>query len=273
MEDFSMRLLTVFISVILVTAVNADEPKSFNPADVTEAASHMETIPEYDKLENGDAYLVRLLYDLDWAEGKYSVSGELPVGKIKMDDGSESSGIGDIRTRFFWKFYDAPKSRLANMVFNLDVFLPTGDSDEGLGQGTFVISPGVIFALPINNRFTIYPNPKYKFSTSKTEGRSSAFPPGKTPIPGRDEEEFINAFQFEVPFVYEFPDYNAWVFVAPIYEVDFEPEPDEENYELTLRGQVGKMFGRWGLGFEGTTFVAGEKSQDFQIKLLHYYYF
>ena len=120
-----MRLLTVFISLILVTAVNADEPKSFNPADVTEAASHMETMPEYDKLENGDAYLVRLLYDLDWAEGKYSVSGELPVGKIKMDDGSESSGIGDIRTRFFWKFYDAPKSRLANMVFNLDVFLPT----------------------------------------------------------------------------------------------------------------------------------------------------
>ena len=36
-----MRLLTVFISLILVTAVNADEPKSFNPADVTEAASHI----------------------------------------------------------------------------------------------------------------------------------------------------------------------------------------------------------------------------------------
>jgi len=44
-------------------------------------------------------------------------------------------------------------------------------------------------------------------------------------------------------------------------------------YELTLRGQLGKMFGRWGLGLDGTTFLAGEKSQEFQIRLVHYFYF
>lgn len=255
------------------TTSHGEEIKTFNPADVTEAASHTEIMPEYNKLTNGEAYLLRLLYDLDWAEGKYSVTAELPVGKVKTDDGETESGIGDIRSRFFWKFYDAPGSTLENMVFNLDAFLPTGDSDKGLGQGTFVIAPSIIFAFPITDNFTIYPIPKYKFSTGKTEGRSSAFPPGKTPLPDREEEEYVNAFEFEATFVYEFPEYSAWFFLSPIYEADFEPEPGEDNYELTLRGQVGKMFGRWGLGLDGTTFLAGEKSQEFQIRLIHYFYF
>jgi hypothetical protein len=269
----TMNKFAVLLSLVLGTVVYAEESKTYNPADVTEAASHIELMPEYNKLTDGDANLVRLVYDLDWANGKYSVTGELPVGQLNLDSGTEETGIGDIRTRFFWKFYDSPNSRLENMVFNLDVFLPTGDSDKGLGQGTFVIVPSVIFAFPINENFTIYPIPKYKFSTGKTEGSASAFPPGKSPIPGRESEEFINAFEIEMSFVYEFKNHSAWMFLAPIYQVDFEPEPDEDNYELTLRGQVGKMFGRWGLGLEGTTFLAGEKSQEFQMRLLYFYYF
>ena len=266
-------LIYLLFCSLLLSSAQAEEARTFNPADVTEAASHTEIMPEYNKLIDGEAYLLRLLYDLDWAGGKYSVTAELPVGEIRSDDGKTESGIGDIRSRFFWKFYDAPGSTLENMVFNLDAFLPTGDSDKGLGQGTFVIVPSVIFAFPITDNFTIYPIPKYKFSTSKTEGRSSAFPPGKTPIPGREEEEYVNAFEFEATFVYEFPQYSSWFFISPVYEVDFEPEPGEDNYELTLRGQLGKMFGRWGLGLDGTTFLAGEKSQEFQIRLVHYFYF
>ena len=269
----AMNWCAIILSLVLSTAVNAEESVSFNPADVTEAATHIELMPEYSKLVDGDAYLVRLVFDLDWAEGKYSVTAELPVGYLELDDGTEEAGIGDVITRFFWKFYDAPKSRLENMVFNLDVFLPTGDSSKSLGQGTFVIVPSVIFAFPVNESFTIYPIPKYKFSTSKTEGGSSAFPPGKNPIPERDEEEFVNAFEIEITFVYELSAFNAWMFLSPICEVDFEPEPDQDNYELTLRGQVGKMFGRWGLGLESTTFLAGEKSQEIQLRLLYFYYF
>jgi hypothetical protein len=42
---------------------------------------------------------------------------------------------------------------------------------------------------------------------------------------------------------------------------------------MTLKSQVGKMFGRWGLGGEVTTFVAGEKSQDYQVRGIVFYFF
>jgi len=61
--------------------------------------------------------------------------------------------------------------------------------------------------------------------------------------------------------------------VDPIIEWDLLPEPGEDNYEVTLKGQVGRMFGRWGLGTEATVFVAGEKSQDFQVRGMLFYYF
>jgi len=63
------------------------------------------------------------------------------------------------------------------------------------------------------------------------------------------------------------------MYIQPIYEFDLLPEEGEDNYELTLRGQVGKMFGRWGLGLEGVTFIAGEKSQEYQLKGILFYYF
>jgi hypothetical protein len=33
------------------------------------------------------------------------------------------------------------------------------------------------------------------------------------------------------------------------------------------------MFGRWGLGLEGTVFVAGEKTQNYQARAIFFYYF
>ena len=263
----------LILAITSATIGHAEENRSFNPADPTAVASHIEIMPEYNSFTGGDARILRFVYDYDWAEGKYSVTAEVPYGQVRYDDGNQSTGIGDIRTRFFWKFYDAPGERLENMVANLDIFLPTGDSDEGLGIGTFMFAPSIIFAYPVSERFAIYPAPKFKFSTSKTKGRSSAFPPGRNPTDLRDSEEYIFAFEVEAIFMYEWPNFNAWGFVDPIIEFDLLPEPDEDNYEMTLRGQVGRMFGLWGLGLEGTTFVAGEKSQDYQVKLLFFYYF
>ena len=68
-------------------------------------------------------------------------------------------------------------------------------------------------------------------------------------------------------------DGGAWIWLAPNINWDFLPEPGEDNYELTIKGQVGKMFSNIGAGLEGTTFVAGEKSQDYQIRMIVYYYF
>ena len=120
------------------------EKKVFNPADVTAAASHIEIVPEYNNGDEVSAPLLRLIYDIDWAEGKYSITTELPYGQVDFDDGKTETGLGDIRLRHFQRVHQAknPEASIQNMVFSLDAFLPTGDSDKGLGTGTFLLAKG-----------------------------------------------------------------------------------------------------------------------------------
>ena len=273
----------ILLSFAILLAMRADaqldpeaeaEPKAFNPADVTAAASHIEIMPEYNSGDDAKSPLLRLIYDIDWAEGKYSITTEIPYGKVDFSDGESETGLGDIRLRYFQRVYktENPEASLQTMVFSLDAFIPTGDSDKGLGTGTFLLAPTLILALPLSERWTVYPSPKFKFSTSKTLSRSSAFPPGKNPNPGRDSEDYIWAFELEAYFTYTSPK-AWWIFFDPVIEWDLLPEPDEDNYEATFKSQIGKMFGRWGLGLEGTFFVAGEKTQDYQARAIFFYYF
>jgi hypothetical protein len=278
----SRAAITIVVLGILVlgwcAVLDADEldlaERTFNPADPTAASSHLEVMPEYNSGPDITAPLLRLIYDVDWAEGKYSITTEVPYGKSEDDNGASNTGLGDIRLRYFQRVFLATDeaASLRTLIFSLDAFVPTGDSSEGLGLGTFLLAPTLIFDLPLSERWTVYPMPKLKFSTGKTEGRSSAFPPGKNPTPGRESEEYIFAAEIETSFTYTHP--NAWwIFLNPIIESDLLPEPDEDNYEMTFKSGLGKMFGRWGLGAEGTFFVAGEKSQDYQARLIFFYYF
>ena len=118
--------------------------EGLNPADVTAAASHIEIVPEYNNGDEVSAPLLRLIYDIDWAEGKYSITTELPYGQVDFDDGKTETGLGDIRLRHFQRVHQAknPEASIQNMVFSLDAFLPTGDSDKGLGTGTFLLAKG-----------------------------------------------------------------------------------------------------------------------------------
>jgi hypothetical protein len=230
-------------------------------------------MPEFNKSEEYSSPQLRLVYDIDWGDGKYSITTEVPFGKADFKDGTSVSGLGDIRIRYFHRLYEAsdPGSALQNMVFSLDVFAPTGDAGEGAGLGTWLMAPTLIFSLPLSDNWAVYPAPKFKFSTGKTEGRSSAFYPGRSSIPNREEEDYIRALEVEAYFT-RFFDNGSWFFVDPIVEWDLTPEPNEDNYEFTMKGQLGRMFGRWGLGAEATVFVAGEKSQDYQLRGIFFYY-
>jgi len=259
-----------------LAAPDLDDQEAPNPADPTAAASHIEINPEYNSGPELSATLFRFVFDYDFAQGVYSVTADVPVGQVRFKNEQKTeTGLGDIRTRFFWRFFDNPSSGggISNMVFNLDAFVPTGDSEKGLGLGTVLLVPSVILAVPISEKLDIFPWVKYKQSTGKTQGRSSPFPPGRQPLPERETEEYISALEMEPTFLFTWTGQNAFITLAPVLEFDLLPEPDEDNYELTFRGSIVKMMGRFGLGFEGTTFVAGEKSQDLQVKLLFSYYF
>jgi hypothetical protein len=266
--------LAALLAVTLVGPLRAgDEKPVFDPSDPTAAASHIEAMPEYNHADDYAASLLRVVYDLDWGEGKYSVTAEVPFGKADFNDDSET-GLGDIRLRYFHRAYAAadPTDRLQNVVLSLDVFAPTGDSDRGLGLGTWLIAPTVILNVPLSERWSLFPLAQVKLSTGKTTGRSSPFPPGKNPTPGRETEDYIQAFQVEAYFTYSAAG-GLWFLNDTNNEWVLLPEPGEDNNEMSHKGQVGQMFGRWGLGAETTVFLAGEKSQDYQVRGIFFYFF
>ena len=122
------------------------EEQNYNPADPTFTATSLQFMPEYNQADSYKTNGLRVNIDRDWGGGVYSVNVELAYGRIDYTEGMSNYGFTDIRSRFFYKFYDNSGGKLTNMVFNLDVFIPTGNAENGFGIGTFQIVPGVIFA-------------------------------------------------------------------------------------------------------------------------------
>ena len=87
-----MAVLAVTTTAMVAFAAETEEASSgFNPADPTAAASHIEVIPEYNKGTDYKAPLLRLIYDIDWGDGKYSITTEIPYGRAEFDDGDAAA--------------------------------------------------------------------------------------------------------------------------------------------------------------------------------------
>jgi len=170
---------TVWLLIAVAGLLAADDLQEteeiFNPADPTAAASHIEAMAELNEAPTSSAPLFRLVYDIDWGEGRYSITAELPYGSIEWPEGTGGTGLGDIRLRYFHQLFAAsdPGDSIQTVVASLDVFAPTGNAKEGLGIGTWLLAPW-----PVRRRRT----------TSCGGSSTTTSEPAPGPRPGRGEE-------------------------------------------------------------------------------------
>lgn len=80
--------------------------------------------------------------------------------------GTNKTGLSDMRARYFNKFHVDPDSRLNALVAGVDVTMPTGSRDDGLGGGVWSIAPTMIAGVMITEKIFAFPGVSYVHITA-----------------------------------------------------------------------------------------------------------
>lgn len=86
---------------------------------------------------------------------------------LLYNDLTEKGGLGDIRLRYFWTPYKNYDRFVGAFAPSIDVFLPTGKLEDGLGVGSYAISPGIMVGLMLSDKVQTFPILSYQY-TSKS---------------------------------------------------------------------------------------------------------
>ena len=97
--------------------------------------------------------------------GEHLILGELP---LLYNDRTKKFGVGDIRARYFWLPYKNYSQFVGAFGPSVDVFLPTGSFEDGLGASSFLVSPGLTVGLMVEEYIQFFPILSYQFVSEPT---------------------------------------------------------------------------------------------------------
>lgn len=89
------------------------------------------------------------------------VLGELP---LLYNDRTNKVGVGDIRARYFWLPYKNYDKLLGAFGPSIDIFVPVGNFENGLGSSRWIISPGITVGLMAADWIQFFPILSYQYS-------------------------------------------------------------------------------------------------------------
>jgi len=136
---------------------------------------------------------------------EHLVLGEIP---LLYNDRTEKFGVGDIRVRYFYLPYKNYEKFVGAFGPSLDLFIPTGSFEDGIGSGRWVVSPGFTVGLMAAEWIQFFPIISYQYASE---------PVYENPIPAADKSTSGLTFQVLTPIV--FSD-KFFMQVTPIFKMD-----------------------------------------------------
>jgi hypothetical protein len=97
--------------------------------------------------------------------GDHLFLGELP---LLYNDRTRKFGVGDIRVRYFWLPYKDYSQFIGAFGPSIDIFLPTGSFEDGLGTSSLIFSPGITVSLMAADWIQFFPILSYQFVSKQT---------------------------------------------------------------------------------------------------------
>lgn len=122
--------------------------------------------PGDDSLPETDVDYQELRFDIEYAflDDRFSLFGEIPVRNVEFGVNDVSfSGFSDIRVGFRIAVHRAPGRQL---TFQLRGYLPTGESEDGLGTDHVSLEPGLLLYQQLSNRLSLESELRYWAPTS-----------------------------------------------------------------------------------------------------------
>jgi hypothetical protein len=132
---------------------------------------------------------------------------------------TDKFGLSDIRLRYFYIPYRDYTKTFGSFGLSMDMFMPTGKVENGLGSSSWRFSPGLTFGLIANKAQTIslFPVISYIFTTEPTSDQ--------IPDEFKESDHGINLQVISSFILSE----DAFLLVTPIYDIkDLEDEREDD---------------------------------------------
>jgi len=199
MRKFNIYVVILLGTVFSLTATAQHKKQEIDPSKPTNMYTEVSVNLDYKKSDAENMYGVR--GSISYAINPDNLlMAEIPVYR---NDLTGKTGLSDIRVRYFTAVKrDISHTFIAVAPF-LDVTMPTGNFENGLGASSWSISAGSVIGLMLSEQFGLFPGLGIVHLTK----------PGTDLIP--DSEKFTSTglgFQFNASYSF---DKNTYLFVNP----------------------------------------------------------
>ncbi len=185
---------------------------------------------EWQDLNNANVFGYRALFSLASADQNHLAVVEVP---LLYHDGTNKFGFGDIRLRYFGIVYKDYSKLFGAFAPSIDLFIPTGNFDNGLGSSSWRISPGLAVGLIFSQTFQTFPIVSYLLTTK----------PSAASIPD-EQKKTRHGLTLQSITVFNFDSWFFWV--TPIYVMpDLSDGSIKNQFILELRPSTRVIDGKY----------------------------
>lgn len=157
-------LVAIFLLTNSISGIAQDTKEEIDPSKPTNFYTQIFSNFEYSSRKDHNLYGYRGNAQLATSSGKHLLLVEVP---LLYNDATEKFGVSDIRFRYFGIAYKDYSKFFGVVAPSLDLFIPSGKIENGLGTDRWRVSPGVAVGLMIAPWIQAFPVVSYQFQ-SKT---------------------------------------------------------------------------------------------------------
>ncbi|OHX67346.1 hypothetical protein NH26_13840 [Flammeovirga pacifica] len=151
------KILALLTLLIWGNYIYAQEEEVIDASKPTNFYSQMDI--QFEHAGSNDQYGLRNSFIIAPSE-KHLVLGELP---ILHNTKTGATGIGDVRLRYFYLPYKNYDKLIGAFGPSIDVYAPTGNVDKGLGNGRWVVAPGLTLGVMAFEKVQFFPIISYQY--------------------------------------------------------------------------------------------------------------
>ncbi len=228
----SFLSFSVFVNNELIAQNDTVKVDNSKPTNVY---SQIDNFLEYKKAPDYQTYGYngRISYA---ANADNLILAEIP---FRYHTETEKFGISDVRLRYFYIPYRDYSKTLGSFGASVDIYIPTGNYENGLGSSAWRISPGVIIGLMANKSGSIsfFPSLSYLYTSKPTSEL----------VPEELKEE-DHGFTFQVVSSFVINE-DMFVQITPIYDVKDISDTREDEFILEIEPVFDILKDKYQCGF------------------------
>jgi hypothetical protein len=168
MRTYLLFLITVFCCTGSVCAQNEEPIDASKP---TNFYSYLNNAVEFISREK-KGNLVGYRANITWSPSeRHLILGEVP---LQYNTLKGKFGVGDIRARYFYLPYKNYEKFFGAFGPSVDIIAPVGSVANGIGNGRWIIAPGLAGALMFAEWFQVFPVLSYQYLSKPISSDTNA---------------------------------------------------------------------------------------------------